>query len=147
MTLSLVRLQGDGISTLGIIEVEDLILFTLEDTKREIKIYGETCIPCGTYEIKLRTEGTKHEEYKEKFSSFHKGMLWLQDVPNFQYILIHIGNTAKDTMGCILVGSEIHNVNYILGSTIAYMNLYKRVIKAFDRGEKVYINIRENEKI
>jgi hypothetical protein len=144
MELLLTRLKDNGISTIGTLGDEKHFIYTIEDTYRENKIWGKTCIPLGTYEIKLRTEGLKHEEYKKKFS-FHRGMLWLQDVPNFEYVLIHIGNTAEDTNGCILVGSNVVNDNFISGSSIAYVRLYFHVMRAFDSGEKVYIKIINNE--
>jgi hypothetical protein len=140
MNLKLTRVNDNGKSTLGILEDKDFLIYTIEDTHRKVKVWGKTCIPTGTYEIKLRTEGGKHEEYSNKFG-FHKGMLWLQDIPNFQYVLIHIGNTAEDSNGCILVGSDITNEDFISGSTVAYIRLYFYVLKAFDRGEKVYIKI------
>ena len=45
----------------------DLQCFTLEDEERDEKVPGETAIPIGTYEIKLRTEGGMHEKYLRKF--------------------------------------------------------------------------------
>lgn len=70
-------------------------------------------------------------------------MLHVQDVPNFKWILIHIGNDDDDTAGCLLVGdSSINNLTQpgrINSSTIAYERMYKKVIEAFDRGDEVYI--------
>jgi hypothetical protein len=114
--------------------------YTLEDQHQDKKVMHETRIGAGRHEIKLRTEGTHHEKYTKRFPGFHKGMLWLQDVENFQWILIHIGNTDSDTSGCILVGqSYVDGILY--GSTAAYAILYKKVIKAFDKGERVFITI------
>lgn len=143
MIIELDRYYDNKVSTLGVLNVDRLSFYTIEDTYRKYKIWGKTRIPAGTYEIKLRTEGIKHEQYKKKFT-FHKGMLWLQNVPGFQYIYIHIGNTAEDSNGCILVGSSIETNNKITGSTLAYIRLYLHVIKAFDRGERVFIKIVDN---
>ena len=68
-------------------------------------------------------------------------MLWLQEVPNFTNILIHIGNTIKDTMGCILIGMEAEGEDLILRSTTAYVRFYRHVVEAFERNENVYIKI------
>lgn len=143
MELTLTRLNDSGISTLGSLSVDKLLLYTIEDTYRIKKIWGKTRIPSGRYEIKLRVEGSKHEQYKRRYS-FHKGMLELQNVSNFKNILIHVGNTAEDSAGCILVGTDIVDENKISGSIVAYIKLYLHVIKAFDKGEKIYINIIDN---
>lgn len=147
MNLSLHRLTDNGVSTLGILETdmgENISYFyTLEDTHRDVKIPGVTRIKAGKYEIKLREEGKLHEKYKKKFN-FHKGMLWLQNVPEFEDVYIHIGNKAVDTRGCILVGNKVVSEDCITGSTVAYINLYLYVIKAFEKGEKVFIDITDN---
>ncbi len=121
------------------------ICFTLEDEKRAVKVWGETRIPAGRYEINLRREGGHHARYGKKYA-FHKGMLHLQNVPNFQYILIHIGNTDKDTAGCLLVGSKVvtNSGRFTLSrSTDAYTTIYPGIANALDRGEKVFITIKD----
>jgi hypothetical protein len=143
MILTLTRYIDNGVSTIGVLSVDNLSFYTIEDTYRKIKIWGKTRIPSGLYEIKLRTEGSKDDQYSKRFN-FHKGMLWLQNVPGFNYILIHIGNTAEDSNGCILVGSSMINNNNIAGSTVAYIRLYKYVIDRILNGEKVYIKIIDN---
>jgi hypothetical protein len=141
MELILNRLKDNGKSTIGELMVDDLKLVTLEDTFRKKKLYGKTRIPAGTYEIKLRTEGRFHEMYLHRMPK-HKGMLWLQDVPGFEYILIHVGNSAEDSSGCILVGMRADNDDWISESTVAYIRLYAHVVDAFERGEKVTITIK-----
>lgn len=73
----------------------DIIFFcnTLEHITREVKIKGKTGIPHGTYEIEFAPS-----------QKFKKVMPYLRNVPNFTGIMIHPGNTLKDTQGCILVG-------------------------------------------
>jgi hypothetical protein len=116
--------------------------YTCEDEKREQKVMHETRIPAGTYEIKLRTFGGHHEKYKVKFT-FHRGMLWLQDVPGFKDILIHIGNDDDDSSGCILVGMSADLVKgYLSQSTVAYKKLYQKVIAELEKG-KVFIEIKD----
>ena len=104
-------------------------------------MWGKTRIPAGEYEIKLRTVGGFHERYSQRFN-FHKGMLHLQKVKEFKYILIHIGNTEEDTAGCILVG------NYQGGGAIweseqAYKRLYRKVLEAIEAGERVVITVED----
>lgn len=128
--------------TQGKLYVEgEFVCWTLEDQAQEKKVMHETRIPTGTFEIKLRTFGGHHDRYSVKFPTFHKGMLWLQDVPGFTAILIHIGNDDDDSSGCILVGSNFKD-GRLISSTVAYEKLYKKVIKAFDAGKKVFITIK-----
>lgn len=113
--------------------------YTLEDEFRDVKVKGETRIQKGTYVIKLRKEGGFHQRYLKRFGKdFHKGMLHVTNVPGFEYILIHIGNTEKDTAGCVLVGATRDIVKGTIGgSEVAYRRLYPKVVKALQAGELV----------
>ena len=121
------------------------LIANLWGPERDVKVKGDTRIPAGRYEIKLRAAGRIHENYLQKFGAeFHKGTLHLQDVPNFQYILIHIGNTEKDTEGCLLTGKTYSAANghfTIQQSTAAYKELYAIVRDKLLSGEKVFISI------
>jgi hypothetical protein len=117
--------------------------FTIEDEVRTAKVYGETAIPLGRYKVELRTEGGFHQRYLKKYGSdFHKGMLWIKDVANFEYILIHIGNDDDDTAGCLLVGmtQNADDQGFLGSSGIAYKKIYPIIRDAILRGEEVYIN-------
>lgn len=61
----------------------------------EGKVYGNTAIPSGCYQIRMQQSPT-----------FKRMMPYLQDVPGFSSIMIHPGNTVEDTRGCILVGDN-----------------------------------------
>ena len=120
-------------STLGILsengpEGREFLAYTLEDEFREEKVSAETRIPEGTYDVKLRTTGGFHSRYAAKFGDWHKGMLHVQDVPGFEYILIHTGNTDEHTMGCLLVAdSSTQNITkdgFIGASVSAYKRIY-----------------------
>jgi hypothetical protein len=104
----------------------------------------ETCIPEGTYDIKFRTVGGFHEKYKKRYGNEHYGMLHLQDVPNFTYILIHAGNTDESTSGCLIVGEtqqdlDLSDDGFIGHSGVAYSKLYKKVAKELLLGKSVTI--------
>jgi hypothetical protein len=129
-------------STVGELIVNETKYFTIEDDYDEQKVMNETRIPAGRYEIKLRKEGRLYTEYLKRFPEIHKGMLWLQDVPNYQYIYIHCGNRATDTSGCIIVGSKACNDDYIIGSEIAYRKIYPLIVQAMEK-EKVFITIND----
>ena len=114
-------------ATIGFMSKDnEALCWTLENEEREVKIPKISAIPRGVYKLKLRIYGSHHERYARKFS-WHRGMIQLEHVPNFRHILIHIGNTAKDTDGCILVGSSA-TPNSILQSTVAYEKLYKLML-------------------
>lgn len=150
MNLLLARLSDDGSSTIGMLYVNgEPECFMLEDEFREDKLKHETRIPSGVYEISLRTVGSTHAKYAShrdtEIRNSHKGMLWLRDVPNFEYILIHIGNDDDDTSGCLLPGVECRHNRYgegkVLRSTEAYKALYPEIAKAIQSGELVTISI------
>ena len=104
MKLQVVRTQFGTDATNGLLFVNGLFeCYTLEDQYQAVKVMHETCIPEGTYDIKFRTVGGFHEKYKKRYGADHYGMLHLQDVPNFTYILIHAGNTDEHTSGCLIV--------------------------------------------
>ena len=120
------------------------LAYTLEDEYREEKKYGETRIPNGTYKLALRTVGGYNEKYKRRFPDFHVGMLHVTNVPGFEYILIHCGNTDEHTAGCLLVGdsqenNQITKDGFIGKSTQAYKRIYPRIAEALVRGEEVTI--------
>lgn len=152
MNLELMR-YGFGLdSTLGRLYVtgdeRNFECFTLEDERRTEKVRGETCIPPGSYEVTLRTEGGMHARYSERFPEWHKGMLWLRDVPDFEYIYLHPGNTDDDTEGCILPGRvpvTLPDGEFTVSrSTEAYRALYRKVAEALESGERVVVHVMED---
>ena len=104
--------------------------FSIEDAHRTTKIKGETCIPCGKYPLALR--------WSPKFSSkYNHEMIWVKNVPNYEYILIHWGNTICDTEGCLIVGDKIGIINEkesVLNSKATYIKLYNEVINEIKGG-------------
>ena len=145
MKLTVVRTQFGTDATNGILLVDGLFeCYTLEDQYQAVKVMHETCIPEGTYDIKFRTVGGFHEKYKTRYGNAHYGMLHLQDVPNFTYILIHAGNTDEHTSGCLIVGEtqqdlDISDDGFIGHSGKAYSKLYNKVAKDLLLGKEVSI--------
>jgi len=94
-------------ATLGTLTIDGKLFgYVCEDTDRGLdsampladikahKVKGRTAIPTGTYQLGIR------------YSPGHKkDVLFLKDVPGYQYILIHTGNGAEDTEGCQLPGT------------------------------------------
>ncbi len=130
---------SDENSTLSKVYVEDSrFCYGLEDAYREVKVPGKTRIPEGKYKVLLRTEGGMHERYVKRFKDSHRGMLWLQDVPNFQWVYIHPGNTHLHTEGCPLVGARYSDTPgdfRVMESTKAYLALYEQVWEEARDGE------------
>jgi len=131
MQLQLVRKVFTDNSTIGELSVNgEFECFTLEDKVRKVKIKGKTAIPPGTYEIAVT--------FSNKFQKF---LPLLLNVPKFDGIRIHPGNTPKDTLGCILVGQG-KGVDSISNSRLAFAPLFEK-IQAVVRTEKIFIEITE----
>ena len=118
--------------------------YTLEDERRALKVRGETRVPAGTYKIELRNEGGFHKRYTKKYPGIHRGMLHITNVPNFEYILIHTGNTDEHTAGCLIVGDAQENNlllpdGFVGKSVNAYKRIYPSIAKAITNGEEVTI--------
>jgi hypothetical protein len=158
MELKVIRFSSEADSTSGILMQDtDLglkfLCYTLEDERRALKVKGETRIPAGIYDITLRKVGGFDKRYSKRFPGIHKGMLWVRDVPNFEYILIHCGNTDEHTAGCLLVGdSQENNIiikdGFIGKSTNAYKRIYPMIAKELEIGNKVtieYVDLDGNE--
>jgi hypothetical protein len=143
MNIKVLRYNSTDDFTNGLFFIDGVFYcHTIEDEKRDVKIKGETRIPSGVYEIGLRTEGGFHNRYTKKFGSFHRGMLQIKEVPNFEYILIHIGNTYEDTAGCLLVGNTADTKKGFIGdSTGAYKEIYNVILGEIECNEPVSISI------
>ena len=110
------------------------------DWSKEEKVDGKTAIPSGEYEIEFA--------FSQKFN---KNMVFLKCVPHFQGVMIHPGNSPKDTKGCILVG---HNPRAsmdevapsLINSKIKYDLLWKFLVQARKKNESITIKIVEDRR-
>ena len=145
MKLTVVRTQFGTDATNGLLFIDGIFeCYTLEDQYQAVKVMHETCIPEGTYDIKFRKTGGFHSKYSERYKNAHYGMLHIQDVPNFTYILIHTGNTDEHTRGCLIVGEtqqdlEVSKDGFIGSSTLAYKKMYAKVAGQLLQGKDVSI--------
>lgn len=134
MRITANRFVSDSDTTISQVFVDGrFVCFGLEDEYRAQKVKGETRIPEGVYNIGIRDAGGFHSRYTRRFGHFHQGMLQIVNVPGFEYILIHCGNTDKDTAGCLLVGEGAITTPgnmMITQSVAAYKKLYADVIHA-----------------
>ena len=153
MKLTVVRTQFGTDATNGILLINGVFeCFTLEDQYQAVKVMHETCIPEGTYDIEFRKTGGFHTKYKQRYGNSHYGMLHLQEVPGFTYILIHSGNTDEHTSGCLIVGETQQDLDrskdgFIGHSGTAYKKMYTKVANQLLQGKKVSIEYTTIEKL
>jgi len=145
MKLQVVRHQFGKDATNGMLFIDGIFeCYTLEDQYQAVKVMHETCIPEGTYDIEFRKTGGFHAKYTERYKNAHYGMLHIQDVPNFTFILIHTGNSDEHTSGCLIVGEtqqdlDISKDGFIGSSAVAYKKMYAKVANQLLQGKKVSI--------
>lgn len=129
MELTVKRLTRSAESTIGEMYVNGVFeCYTLEDAERATKIYGKTAIPKGRYEVIIN--------WSQRFGQF---MPLLLNVPQFEGIRIHAGNSPSATHGCLLVG-KTKAVDFIGNSKEAYSALMQK-LKFFYKREKIFITI------
>lgn len=111
---------------------------SLEEIKAK-KVYGQTAIPYGTYKIDMNTVSPKFKD--RSWAKFCGGKLpRLIDVKGYEGVLIHVGNKAEDTLGCILVG-ENKIKGQVINSTATFQELYSVMLKAKLLGEELSLTI------
>ena len=141
MKLTLKRIALRPTYTIGKLYIEDVYFCdTIEDTVRDInkngkfdngekKIHSKTAIPYGIYEIKWT--------YSPRFKKYTPQLM---NVPSFEGIRIHAGNTSADTEGCLILG-ENKQVGKVLNSRATINKFYQIIKEACSKG-KVTIEIK-----
>ena len=159
MIITLKRIFCKGTFTLGALQIQTesnndfrtskYFCDTLEphaiDWRREEKVAGKTAIPTGRYRVVMSYSKT----YKRR-------MPYLLNVPHFTGIMIHTGNSADDTRGCILVGKTVRPqkpeeenpsgeatvIGRLTDSRITFNRLYELIREAMKKGESVVVEVR-----
>lgn len=144
MKLTLTRIFKGPDYTIGKLSIDGVYFCdTLEDTVRDLppvcpdtpqgksctcreKVYARTAIPSGTYKITM-----------EHSPRFRRALPYLDDVPHFLGILIHSGNTADDSAGCILVGR-----NKAKGKVLDSRVILQALIERIGKQSEITIEIR-----
>ena len=150
MTLYLFRKDHAPTFTIGrIYDGVEFLCSSLEDPVRELvdyngdgdfddpgegKIYGQTAIPAGEYELKMKMSPT-----------FKRPMPYLQNVKGFTSVMIHPLTDASQTRGCIGVG-ECRVKGRLINSRVWSDILNKRLTEAEERGERNFIKISDDWK-
>lgn len=112
------------------------------DKIKEVKVAAVTAIPTGTYNIRMDIVSPKYSLKPWYVKNCHGAKVpRLENVPGYAGILIHIGNTDKDSSGCILVGKN-DIVGMITKSQVTFKVLYDKMYAAYKRGEKIEITIK-----
>ena len=107
---------------------------SLEEIKNK-KVYGETAVPTGTYKVDMNTVSPKFKS--RTWAKPYGGKLpRLVLVPGYDGVLIHPGNKAEDTLGCILVG-ENKAVGQVLNSQVTF----KKIMSILTKGTNITITI------
>ena len=153
MELKVKRVAKKDEYTIGRLYVNNVYLCdTIEDTDRGLtqdmpleeikarKVYGKTAIPVGTYEIDMNTVSPKFKD--RSWAKPYGGKLpRLIGVNGFEGVLIHVGNTASDSSGCLLVGQNSVK-GQVINSTQTFAKLMvKYLLPAKVRGEKISLAI------
>ena len=142
-TYTIGRLYVDGVLFCNSLEDKDRGLKQTDSlsTIQSKKVYAETAIPTGTYNVRMDVKSPKYSSYSWYKNLCGGNMPRLENVPGFSGILIHPGNTALDSSGCILVGKNT-KVGQITDSKNTFSKLYKKMKKAYDKGEKITLEIK-----
>jgi len=144
--------------TIGELSIDGkFFCYTLENTDKGLndrmsvaeieskKVYGKMAIPTGTYELAMNVVSPRFNEQgnKSQYLSIGNKLPRLQNVKGFDGILIHIGNYAKDSEGCILVGSFYNeSQGTISDSKNTFFELYDILKFANDNGKNIKITIK-----
>jgi hypothetical protein len=141
MELKVVRKTFTQESTIGELYVNDVFqCFIIEDVDRGLdskmsveeinkkKVFAKTSIPTGRYEIAIT--------YSNRFQKY---LPLLLNVPGFEGVRIHPGNTSADTEGCLLPGVE-KSKDFVGQSKAAFASLFAK-LKAIEKKEKIFITI------
>ncbi len=119
MKIEVKRLHKTENSTIGELLIDGVWeCYTLEDKERDVKIKNETAIPRGTYKVIINQS-----------NRFKRLLPLLLNVPNFEGVRIHSGNTNHNTEGCILVG-RTRSKDFIGQSRKAFDSLFAKMQKA-----------------
>lgn len=138
-----------------------LLCFGIEDEFRVVKVKGETRIPDGIYKLghrqspkfsaaflmnescQLITPSQKANN-PNAYKSYNKNheLIWIMNVPGFEYVLLHWGNTDDDTDGCFIVGNTVSIIGgqkAVTNSKVTYMSIYPAIMRDILSGSEVEI--------
>lgn len=152
--LKVSRFKFDKDWTIGRLFMNDVHSgYTVEDEIRKVKVKDETAIPAGRYELKTRISphfsntfywdadnhmliDRQHTPIGVKSIQPHE-LIWITNVPGFEFVLLHFGNTDLDSSGCLVVGDAIGTINGregVIHSRDYYKRLYALIYPTIKKG-------------
>jgi len=132
MQIKVIRREYSLKSTIGELYIDNRFeCFTLEDRIRALKVPGTTAIPVGNYEVVVTWS-----------NRFKRPLPLLMNVPNYEGVRIHTGNTDENTEGCLLVG-KTKRPDFVGNSKLAFDALFPKIQEAAQR-EKVFLEIAQD---
>ena len=133
MEIKLVRGKSNAASVEGKLYVDGVFeCYTVEDLPRAVKVYGKTAIPKGKYKVVITMS-----------NRFKKRLPLLLNVPGFEGVRIHSGNSSKDTEGCIIVGAvnDRTDDDWVGSSKVAMSRLMPKIEDALAVKKEVWLEI------
>lgn len=109
----------------------------------ETKVYSESAIPYGEYEVSLDIKSPKYSNFNKypQYKKYDGYLPRLLDVPHFEGILIHTGNTTQHSSGCLIVG-ENKVVGKVINSTATFYRIMDEwLVPAKQRNDKITLEI------
>lgn len=152
MELKLIRISKQDTYTIGKLYIDGVYFCdTIEDKDRglsqttpittieQLKVHGQTAIPTGVYTVDMNQVSPRLSQ-KDMYKPIGGKVPRLLNVPGFDGVLIHVGNTAEDTLGCILVGYNKVK-GQVINSRDTFFKLYPKLKQVTDKGQKITIKI------
>lgn len=142
-TYTISRLYIDGIRFYEVLEDKDRGLKQTDPIYyiRSKKVFGETAIPSGRYEVTLDVVSPKYAALSWYKSLCGGRMPRLVSVPGFDGILIHPGSSALDSSGCLLIGRNTVK-GRLTSSRDTFKMFYQKLFAAKKKGQKIFITIK-----
>ena len=142
-TYTIGKIFIDGVRLCETMEDKDRGLSSdmpLEEIKKR-KVYGETAIPTGTYELDLNNYSYKFRN--RIWAKRYNGIVpRFKNVKGYDGVLFHPLNTAKDSLGCVGVGKNTIPGAITNSTTWYYKLMDDYLMPARRRGEKVFVTIK-----
>ncbi len=150
MIIPIKRFDYTALSSISKMDLNGKNYMILEDTVRNEKIYGETAISTGRYPLTLVKYGKLHDWLSIAFRDIYKGVIMLNNVPNYKGVCYHPGRNRFSTLGCLLPAMTVQKIANLDGSDEfvttkestyqAYRETYPIIVASIMR-EKTYFDI------